>query len=88
MTTFGKLKEIILCTFDFVGVDAVTPEAALNEDLTLDSLDYVELEMALEEAFNIEIPTGASDDWNTVADVEAFVKAAVADRQLSGEEIV
>jgi acyl carrier protein len=50
-----KVKEIIV---DQLGVDAeqVTPEASFIDDLGADSLDTVELVMALEEEFNIEIP--------------------------------
>ncbi len=55
MAVGEKVKEIIAKQ---LGVDAekVTPEASFVEDLGADSLDTVELVMAFEEAFNIEIP--------------------------------
>lgn len=55
MSVAEKVKEIIV---DQLGVDAdqVTPEASFTDDLGGDSLDVVELVMALEEEFGIEIP--------------------------------
>ncbi|MDK2925579.1 MAG: acyl carrier protein, partial [Bacillota bacterium] len=55
MSIFDRVKEIIV---DQLGVDeeAVTPEASFVDDLGADSLDIVELVMALEEEFGIEIP--------------------------------
>ncbi len=60
-----KVKEIIV---DQLGVDAsqVTGEAKFIEDLGADSLDTVELVMALEEEFNIEIPDEEAEKLTTV----------------------
>ena len=60
-----KVKEIIV---DQLGVDAsqVTGEAKFVEDLGADSLDTVELVMALEEEFNIEIPDEEAEKLTTV----------------------
>lgn len=55
MTTFERVKKIVVDQLD-VNPDEVTPEAAFIEDLGADSLDMVELVMAFEEAFDIEIP--------------------------------
>jgi acyl carrier protein len=51
----------------------VLPEASILDDLGADSLDVVELVMALEEAFDIEIPDEAIEGMRTIGDVEAFV---------------
>ncbi|MBI4838494.1 MAG: acyl carrier protein, partial [Nitrospirae bacterium] len=55
MTVEEKVKEII-CKQLGVDIEKVTPGAAFMDDLGADSLDTVELVMAFEEAFNIEIP--------------------------------
>ena len=60
-----KVKDIII---NELGVDAekVTPEASFVEDLGADSLDTVELVMALEEEFEIEIPDEDAEKITTV----------------------
>ena len=58
-----------------LGVDAadVTPQASILDDLGADSLDVVELVMALEEHFDIEVPDEDVEGLRTVADVERYV---------------
>jgi len=56
----------------------IVPTAHILDDLGADSLDVVELVMALEEAFEIEIPDEAIDEIKTIGDVEAFVSQHVA----------
>jgi acyl carrier protein len=55
----------------------VTPQARLVEDLNADSLDCVELVIALEEEFNIVIPDEAANRVRTVADILAYLKREV-----------
>ena len=57
-----------------VGMEEVTPEASFIEDLGADSLDIVELIMALEEDFNIEIPDEDAEKIQTVKDVIAYIE--------------
>jgi acyl carrier protein len=66
-TTFDKVKKIII---DQLGVDEaeVTPEAAITDDLGADSLDQVELVMAFETEFNIDIPDEEAEKIKTVGD--------------------
>ena len=73
MDIFEKVKEI---TVDQLGVDEdkVTLEASFLDDLEADSLDIVELMMALEEEFNIEIPDEESEKISTVGDAVNFIK--------------
>jgi acyl carrier protein len=63
--TFEKLKKIVV---DQLGVNAeeVTKEASFQEDLGADSLDTVELVMALEEEFEVEIPDEDAEKITTV----------------------
>ena len=55
----------------------VTPEASILDDLGADSLDVVEMVMALEENFDIEVPDEDVVEMKTVSDVERFVLKAV-----------
>jgi acyl carrier protein len=68
-----KVKEIIV---QQLGVDAekVTVEASFVDDLGADSLDVVELVMAFEEEFGVEIPDEAAEKIATVKDANEFLK--------------
>ena len=70
-----KVKSIIVSQ---LGVEeaAVTNNAKLIEDLGADSLDIVELVMAMEEAFGIDIPDEEAENIKTVSDAISFVKKA------------
>jgi acyl carrier protein len=74
MTTFDKVKKIIV---EQLGVDEseVTPEASITEDLGADSLDQVELVMAFETEFNIDIPDEEAEKIKTVGDAVARIDA-------------
>ena len=71
---FEKVRDIIV---EQLGVEesAVTPEASFIDDLGADSLDIVELIMALEEEFDIEIPDGEAENIKIVSDVVNYIKA-------------
>lgn len=68
-----KVKKIIV---DQLGVDAedVTPDASFVDDLGADSLDTVELVMAFEEEFGIEIPDSDAEKMTTVQNVFDYIK--------------
>lgn len=68
-----KVKEII-CEQLGVGVEDVTPEASFIEDLGADSLDIVELVMALEEGYGIEISDEDAEKIRTVKDVVTYIE--------------
>lgn len=74
MALEDKVKEIIV---DQLGVDAdeVTPEASFIDDLGADSLDTVELVMALEEEFSMEIPDEEAEKIKTVGDAIEYIKS-------------
>ena len=57
-----------------VAADEVTPEASFIEDLGADSLDIVELVMALEEEFGIEVPDEQAEKLQSVGDVIKYVE--------------
>ena len=72
MSTFDKVKEIVV---EQLGVDAaeVTIDSTFIDDLGADSLDIVELIMAFEEEFGIEIPDEAAEKIKTVQDVVTYI---------------
>ena len=72
-TVDEKVKEII-CEQLGVEDDDVTPNAKFIEDLGADSLDTVELVMAFEEAFDLEIPDEDAEKIVTVADAINYIK--------------
>ena len=69
---FEKVKEIIVDQLD-VEADQVTADASFIEDLGADSLDTVELVMALEENFDIEIPDEDAEKIKSVKDAVAYI---------------
>lgn len=73
----ARVKDIIV---DQLGVsaDQVTTEARFVEDLGADSLDTVELVMAFEEEFSIEVPDEEAEKLHSVADVVKYVEANAA----------
>ena len=73
---FEKIKNIIIEQLQ-VSETAVTEEASFIDDLGADSLDLVELIMALEEEFGIEIPDGDAEKVVTVGDVVSYIKENV-----------
>jgi acyl carrier protein len=73
MAVQDKVKEIIV---EQLGVDEaeVTPTASFVDDLGADSLDTVELVMAFEEAFDIEIPDEDAEKIRTVNDAVDYIE--------------
>ena len=70
--TADRVKKIVV---EHLGVepDKVTPEASFIDDLGADSLDIVELVMAFEEEFNVEIPDDAAEKITTVKDATDYI---------------
>ena len=68
-----KVRQIVADQLG-VDVDEVTPEASFVDDLGADSLDTVELVMALEEEFGIEIPDEEAEKISTVADAIKYIE--------------
>jgi acyl carrier protein len=69
-----RAKEIVAKELE-VEVKQLTPEAKFMEDLGADSLDIVELVMALEEEFGIDIPDEDADKLKTVGDALEYLKS-------------
>ncbi len=71
---FDKVKKIIV---EQLGVDEddITMEASFIDDLGADSLDLVELIMALEEEFDLEIPDSEAEKIQTVGNAVEYIKS-------------
>ena len=71
-STFERVKDIVV---ELLGVEAdrVTPEARFREDLEADSLDLVELIMAIEEEFNGEISDEEAQKITTVGEAVSYI---------------
>jgi len=70
---FEQVKTIVIDQLE-VEAEQVTPEASFATDLGADSLDTVELVMAFEEEFKVEIPDDAAENIQTVGDAVNFIK--------------
>ncbi|MCA9544663.1 MAG: acyl carrier protein [Myxococcales bacterium] len=68
-----KVRQIIVDQLD-VSLDEVVPEASFIDDLGADSLDLVELVMAMEEQFDVEIPDEDAENIRTVQDAMNYVQ--------------
>ena len=75
MSTFDKVKAIVV---EQLGVDEaeVTIDSTFIDDLGADSLDIVELIMAFEEEFNVEIPDDVAEKIKTVKDSVGYIDSA------------
>jgi len=73
-----KVQGAIVATLKADGKD-ITPASRLVDDLGGDSLDMLELMMALEERFGIEVPDEDAEGINTVQDVVDYVKRRLAE---------
>jgi acyl carrier protein len=70
---FDKVREIIV---EQLGVEesAVTSETSLMKDLEADSLDSVEIIMAIEDEFEIEIPDEDAEKFHSIGDIVKYVE--------------
>lgn len=75
--TIVRLRAVVA---EQLGVEAaeINAEANIQDDLGADSLDVVEMLMALEELFDIEIPDGDAEHMRTIGDVERYVTGRLA----------
>lgn len=72
MSTFDRVKKVVVEQLN-VEPDEVTPEATFVEDLRADSLDMVELSMAFEEEFQVDIPDDDAGKIRTVQDAVDYI---------------
>ena len=71
---FEKIRAIISEQLSIDDVDTITLDTSLTEDLEADSLDAVEVIMALEDEFGIEIPDEEAEYFKTIGDICKFIE--------------
>ena len=79
-TTFEKVKDIIVKQLG-VKPEEVTEDANFTDDLGADSLDLVEVVMALEEEFEAPVPDEEAEKIKTVGDAVRVIDAKLAEKQ-------
>lgn len=72
--TFDKIKDIIAEQLQ-IDADTIKPETILMKDLEADSLDAVEIIMAIEEEFDIEVPDEDAEKFQNIGDIAKYVEA-------------
>ena len=71
---FERVKDVIGEQLGIEDLDTITMETTFIDDLGADSLDIVELIMALEEAFDMEIPEAEAEKISSVGDVVEYIE--------------
>ncbi len=71
---FEKIRSIISEQLSIDDIDSITLDTSLSEDLEADSLDAVEVIMALEDEFGIEIPDEEAEHFKTIGDICKFIE--------------
>jgi acyl carrier protein len=74
--TFEKIKEIIIEQLQLDGA-VITMDTHLMKDLEADSLDAVEIIMAIEDEFDIEIPDDEAENFQSVGDIARYVEEQI-----------
>lgn len=71
---FDKVVEIVADQLGLDSIDDITPETSLMKDLEADSLDAVEIIMALEDEFDIEVPDEDAEKFKNIGDIANYIK--------------
>lgn len=74
---FDKVKAIIAEQLGVEDVEKITGETSLMKDLEADSLDAVEIMMALEDEFEIEIPDEDAEKFTNIGDIVKYVESKI-----------
>ncbi len=74
MDILEKVKELIADQLDVADKESITEGSSITDDLGADSLDVVDLVMALEDEFGIEIPEDEVENIKTVGDIIKYIE--------------
>lgn len=74
MEIFEKVKALIAEQLDVADADSITENSSITDDLGADSLDVVDLVMALEDEFSVDIPEDQVENIKTVGDIVKFIE--------------
>ena len=75
MTTFERVRKILVDQLGDIKEEEVTPQASIKDDLGADSLDVVEIVMGLEEEFEVTIPDTEAEKIVTVQQIMDYVES-------------
>lgn len=78
MTNFERVKNIIANTLEIDDVETITMETSIMNDLDADSLDAIEVMMALEDEFNIEIPDEDAEGFQNIGDIVKYIEEKIS----------
>lgn len=76
--TFEKVKEIVVEQLGVEDADSITLETSMMKDLEADSLDAVEIIMALEDEFGISIPDEDAEGFKNIGDIVKYIEDNIA----------
>lgn len=71
---FEKVRDIVADQLGVDDVDSITMETSLMKDLEADSLDAVEVIMALEDEFGVEIPDEDAENFKNIGDIVRYIE--------------
>lgn len=74
MDIFEKVKNLIADQLDVDDQESITETSSITDDLGADSLDVVDLIMALEDEFSVEIPEDQAENIKTVGDIVKYIE--------------
>ena len=74
MDIFEKVKNLIAEQLDVADKDNISEASSITDDLGADSLDVVDLVMALEDEFSVEIPEDEVENIKTVGDIVKYIE--------------
>ena len=74
MDIFEKVKDLIAEQLDVADKDSISEASSITDDLGADSLDVVDLVMALEDEFSVEIPEDEVENIKTVGDIVKYIE--------------
>lgn len=77
MTTFEKVKNTVAEQLEIDEVENIGMETSIMGDLDADSLDAVEVMMALEDEFNIEIPDEDAEGFENIGDIVKYIEEKI-----------
>lgn len=76
--TFEKVKKIVIEQLGVDDADSVSLETSLMKDLEADSLDAVEIIMALEDEFGISVPDEDAEGFKNIGDIVKYIDEKIA----------
>ena len=77
MTNFEKVRSVVANQLEIDEVEDISMETSIMDDLDADSLDAVEVMMALEDEFNIEIPDEDAEEFKNIGDIVRYIESKI-----------